>query len=135
VKFVDVTRESGIAEKLAIDAGKDAASTLGPGACFLDFDDDGKLDLFVTDNGAQGGMTLYHNLGGGKFEDATKKAGLDPTLHGIGCTVGDYDNDGLTDLVVTTRTNVILLHNEKDGKFKDASQAAESAGRTKSDIC
>ena len=39
-------------------------------------------------------MALYHNLGDGKFEDVTRKAGLDPTLHAIGCTAGDYDNDG-----------------------------------------
>ena len=46
-------------------------------------------------------MALYHNLGNGKFEDVTKKAGLDPTVHAIGCTAGDYDNDGATDLAVS----------------------------------
>ena len=46
-------------------------------------------------------MALYHNLGNGKFEDVTKKAGLDPSVHAIGCTAGDYDNDGAIDLAVS----------------------------------
>ena len=48
-------------------------------------------------------MALYHNAGNGKFEDVTKKAGLDPSLHAIGCTAGDYDNDGATDLAVSLK--------------------------------
>ena len=63
-------------------------SLLGPGACFLDYDNDGRIDLFLPDNGAHGGMSLYHNVGNGKFEDVTGKAQLDPAQHGIGCTVG-----------------------------------------------
>ena len=62
--------------------------------------------------------------GGGKFEDITKKAGLDPSLHGIGCTVGDYDNDGAPDLAVSFKDRVLLLHNEKNGTFKDVTEAA-----------
>ena len=69
-------------------------------------------------------MSLYHNLGNGKFEDVTKKAGLDPTLHAIGCTAGDYDNDGATDLAVSLNGRVLLLHNEKNGTFKDVTEAA-----------
>ena len=46
-------------------------------------------------------MALYHNLGNGKFEEVTKKAGLDSSIHAIGCTAGDYDNDGATDLAVS----------------------------------
>ena len=104
-------------------AASDFASFLAPGACFLDYDGDGKQDLFLADNGPQGGMALYHNLGHGKFEDVTKKAGLDPALHGIGCTAGDYDNDGFVDLAVTLRDRVLLLHNEKNGTFKDVTAA------------
>ncbi len=125
VNFVDVTQESGLITKGSRRTGNDLASTIGPGACFLDYDGDGKLDIFLPDNGAEGGMSLYHNLGNGKYEDATKKAGLDPRLHGIGCTAGDYDNDGATDLAVSINGRVMLLHNEKNGTFKDV---AESVG-------
>jgi len=68
-------------------------------------------------------MTLYHNRGNGSFEDATRQAGLDPSFHAIGCTAGDYDNDGATDLVVTATNRIMLLHNEKNGKFKDMAEA------------
>ncbi len=123
VKFVDVTRQSGLRTKSS-SAGNDLPSYIGPGACFLDYDGDGKLDIFLPDNGADGGMSLYHNLGDGKFEDVTKKAGLDSTLHGIGCTAGDYDNDGATDLAISFNGRVMLLHNDKNGTFKDVTEAA-----------
>ncbi len=81
VRFVDVTKEAGIVSNAIgqIDSnGRDIA--LSPGACFLDYDNDGHIDLFLPDNGAQGGMSLYHNRGNGKFEDVTAKAGLDPKV-------------------------------------------------------
>ena len=124
VRFVDVTKEAGILTKAAGGDAKDLAGFLGPGACFLDYDGDGRIDVFLPDNGAQGGMSLYHNAGSGKFEDVTRKAGLDPTLHAIGCTAGDYDNDGATDLVVSFDGRVALLHNEKSGTFKDVAETA-----------
>ena len=124
VRFVPVTDEAGLAGKPAPAGGNDPASSLGPGACFLDYDGDGRVDLFLPDNGPQGGMALYHNLGNGKFEDVTKQAGLDPALHGIGCTAGDYDNDGATDLAVSSSNGVLLLHNEKNGTFKDVTESA-----------
>jgi tetratricopeptide (TPR) repeat protein len=124
VRFVPVTDVAGLTSKSAASSTTDIASFLGPGACFLDYDGDGKPDLFLADNGPRGGMALYHNLGGGKFEDVTQKAGLDPTVHAIGCTAGDYDNDGAADLVVTLDGSILLLHNEKDGKFTDVTKAA-----------
>ena len=90
----------------------------------MDYDGDGNIDVFLADNGAQGGMSLYHNLGNGKFEDVTRKGGLDPNLHGVGCTAGDYDNDGATDLAVSFTGRVTLLHNQKNGIFKDVTEAA-----------
>ncbi len=122
VRFVDVTKEAGLASS-ASDASY-STQPLGPGACFLDYDNDGKIDIFVADNGAQGGMSLYHNLGNGKFEDVTKKAGIDSKLHGVGCTAGDYDNDGWTDIAVSKNDGVLLLHNEKNGTFKEMSSDA-----------
>jgi tetratricopeptide (TPR) repeat protein len=123
VRFVVATEQAGLTSHPASDA-TDIASFLGPGACFLDYDGDGLMDLFLADAGPAGGMTLYRNLGSGKFEDVTRKTGLDPALHGVGCTAGDYDNDGFVDLAVSLKDRVLLLHNEKDGKFKDASESA-----------
>ena len=124
VRFVDVTEAAGLQGKSSSVTAKDVAAYLGPGACFLDYDNDGRVDIFLPDNGTEGGMSLYHNLGNGKFEDVTKKAELDPTLRGIGCTSGDYDNDGFNDLAVSLPDRILLLHNEKNGTFKDVAPAA-----------
>jgi tetratricopeptide (TPR) repeat protein len=124
VQFVDVTREAGLTSKIAPRGQNAQLSDIGPGACFLDYEGDGRADIFVPDNGSEGGASLYHNLGNGKFEDVTKEAGLDPSWHGVGCTAGDFDNDGAVDLAVSTNSRVILLHNEKKGTFKDVTLAA-----------
>jgi len=123
VKFVDVTLKAGLGTKVAPAIRNDAASSLGPGACFLDYDNDGKIDVFLPDSGTQGGMSLYHNVGNGRFEDVTTQAGLDPVAHAIACTVGDYDNDGFADLAVSSTGRVGLLHNERNGTFKDVTEA------------
>ena len=132
VRFVDVTKEAGIvgrgSPRIARDQasfpGEDISSFLGSGACFLDYDGDGRPDIFVADSGPEGGLGLYRNLGNGMFEDVTRKAGFDLSAHGIGCAAGDYDNDGATDLAVSFNRRVMLLHNEKNGKFKDVAKAA-----------
>ncbi len=123
VRFVDVTQSAGLVTKPSKSDSKELASFLGPGACFLDYDNDGQIDVLLTDNGPEGGLALFHNIGG-KFEDVTKKAGLDPTLHAIGCTTGDYDNDGFTDIVLAFNGRILLMHNEKNGTFKDVTEAA-----------
>jgi hypothetical protein len=125
VRFVDVTEKAGMTTKAAASEGNDLPSYLGPGACFLDYDGDGRPDILLPDNGREGGMSLYHNLGNGKFEDVTRKAGLDPALQGIGCTAGDYDNDGATDLAVTFKDRVQLLHNEKNGTLRQVDAVAD----------
>jgi len=124
VRFVDVTRKAGLITKAAVSPQNELGFHLGPGACFLDYDDDGRPDIFLPDNGKEGGMSLYHNLGNGRFEEVTRKAGLDPMSHGVGCTAGDYDNDGFGDLVVSFNDGMLLLHNEKNGKFKDVTESA-----------
>src|SRR5215472_14213817 len=98
VKFVDVTKESGIVPSMGAQRAGSTARTFAPGACFVDYDNDGKIDLFLPDNGLQGRMSLYHNLGDGKFQDVTKQAGLDRYSEGLSCASGDYDNDGFADL-------------------------------------
>src|SRR5580704_13500209 len=124
VRFVDVTKEAGIVTRPGTTDSSGPGGMLGPGACFLDYDNDGKIDIFLPDNGAQSGMSLYHNLGNGKFEDVTKKVGIDPNLHGTGCTAGDYDNDGWTDIAVSRNEGVLLFHNEKNNAFREKASDA-----------
>jgi hypothetical protein len=93
----------------------------GRGACFLDFDNDGKPDLFLVGAG-QGTSLLVHNLGGGKFEDVTAKMGLSGLGPGLGCTVGDFDNDSFADLAVCEADGLRLFHNDGGGKFSDVTE-------------
>jgi tetratricopeptide (TPR) repeat protein len=130
VRFVDMTKEAGIVGEGAPEP-RDLAGFLGSGGCFLDYDGDGRPDIFLPAGGPKGGLALYHNLGNGKFEDVTRKAGLDPTLRAIGCTAGDYDNDGFVDLVIGLDGRVLLEHNEKNGTFKNV---AETAGVNTNDL-
>jgi tetratricopeptide (TPR) repeat protein len=126
VRFVDVTKDAGIVYKpgdVIAEVLREPATPYGPGACFLDYDGDGKIDLFLPDNGPQGGMVLYHNLGN-TFEDVTKEAGLYENQHAISCTAGDYDNDGATDLAVKFAAGFALFHNEKNGVFRNATSTA-----------
>ena len=123
VQFVDVTKESGIVGN-AIEERRGLGPYLGPGACFFDYDGDGRIDIFLPAGGKSGVPILYHNVGGGKFEDATQRAGLGLNILGTSCTTGDYDNDGFTDLVIGVNGRVILEHNEKNGTFKDVTKSS-----------
>jgi Tfp pilus assembly protein PilF len=91
------------------------------GACFLDYDGDGKPDLFLVSASADGISRLLHNVGDGRFVDVTDQAGLALKGSGLGCAAGDFDNDGHTDLAVCLSDGVHLLHN-KDGKFEDVTE-------------
>ncbi len=122
VRFVDVTKEAGIVTRPDLADRRTDWELFGRGACFLDYGADGRLDLYLADAGSSGGQSLYRNVGGGKFENATAKAGLDPNLHAVSCTAGDYDNDGAVDLVVNRGDDLVLLHNEKTGTFKDVTK-------------
>ena len=102
-------------------AGSAADSGGNRGACFLDFDADGKPDLFLVAAGT-GKRQLLHNVGEGKFEDVTEKSGLSGISSGYGCSAGDFDNDGKTDLAICESDGVRLFHNQGAGKFADATQ-------------
>jgi Tfp pilus assembly protein PilF len=93
------------------------------GACFIDYDGDGKPDLFLVSAVADGTSRLLHNLGNGRFEDVTQSARLTLSGAGMGCAAGDFDNDGHTDLAVCLSDGVRLLRNKGDGKFEDVTQA------------
>jgi Tfp pilus assembly protein PilF len=99
--------------------------SLGPstGACFIDYDGDGRADLFLVSAVAEGLSRLLHNSGDGRFEDVTQSAGLNLIGAGLGCAAGDFDNDGHTDLAVCLGDGVHLLRNKGDGKFEDVTQA------------
>jgi hypothetical protein len=97
--------------------------SLGGGVALLDYDGDGLLDVFIAGGGSFAGSDkkeivghpckLFKNLGGWKFRDVTREAGMDgPWFYTHGCAVGDYDRDGWPDLLVTGWGRVMLLHNE-----------------------
>jgi tetratricopeptide (TPR) repeat protein len=92
------------------------------GACFFDYDGDGKPDLFLVSATTDGTSRLLHNLGNGKFADVTKESGLDVAGSGLGCAAGDFDNDGHTDLAVCLADGVRLFHNNGAGKFEDVTE-------------
>jgi len=101
-------------------AAKIGAST---GACFFDYDGDGKPDLFLVSGATDGTSHLLRNLGNGRFEDVTQTAGIRLSGSGFGCAAGDFDNDGKTDLAVCLSDGVRLLRNKGEGKFEDVTAA------------
>jgi hypothetical protein len=137
VQFVNVAREAGITFKHENGASKEKLmpETFGAGVAWIDFDNDGLPDLFFS-NGADlahgkpsPGNVLYHNLGNGKFEDVTRKAGVAGNgMFATGVTVGDYDNDGFLDIFVSGYNSRQLFHNNGDGTFTDVTAKAGVAG-------
>ena len=122
VRFIDVTDSAGIDfhHCSGRSGRKYGVETIGSGAAFFDYDDDGRVDLYVV-NGADlpGHVSasparngLYHNDGGGRFSEVALRQGVADTAYGMGCTVGDYDNDGDDDLFVTNVGPNVLYRNE-----------------------
>jgi tetratricopeptide (TPR) repeat protein len=97
---------------------------LGAGACVIDYDGDGKPDVFLLDANGNGFAGLYRNLGNGKFENVTGEAHLELYGQATSCAVGDYDNDGRPDLAVAINRRVHLFHNEGNGTFRDVTDAS-----------
>ncbi len=149
VEFTDITAATRIDFKHESSAtsNKYLIETMGGGVALLDYDNDGRLDVFFT-NGARiddpmpdGKMPdksdprfwnhLYHQNPDGTFTDVTQKAGLTgmPQNHyDMGIAVGDYDNDGFEDLYVTGFGGNTLYHNNGDGTFRDVTKAAGVGG-------
>jgi enediyne biosynthesis protein E4 len=118
--------------------------TMGAGVALFDYDNDGRLDLFLV-NGAplsdptpkgtvpqktepQYWNRLYHQRADGTFEDVTEKAGLQGSGYGMGVAVGDFDNDGYDDLYVTAYGGNKLYHNNGNGTFSDVTEKAGVGG-------
>src|SRR5215469_10926982 len=109
--------------------------TTGAGCAFLDYDNDGWMDIYLVNSGKCDFFTpssplsnaLYHNNRDGTFTDVTKKAGVPGGGYGMGVAVGDYDGDGWPDLYVTQYGRSMLYHNNGDGTFTDVTQKARVA--------
>ena len=142
VTFVNVAGAAGITfqHDNAASEEKYLIETMGSGCAWIDYDQNGLLDLYLV-NGARTKMyqparplrsALYRNNGDGTFTDVTTKCGVGAEgLFGMGVAVGDYDNDGFPDLFVLGYGRCILFHNNGDGTFTDVSAHAgvENLGR------
>jgi Tfp pilus assembly protein PilF len=109
----------------AVPGDSNSGSSLRPstGACFFDFDGDGRPGLFLVNGSSTSSGMLLRTNRNGRFEDATANSGVDAGSPGLGCAAGDFDNDGKTDLAVCYLDGIRLYHNEGGGKFKEVTAA------------
>ena len=106
--------------------------TIGPGCAFLDYDNDGWMDIYLVNSGPCDFYTppkplrnaLYKNNRDGTFTDVTEKAGVPGNAYGMGVAVGDYNGDGFPDLYVTQYPHSILYRNNGNGTFTDVTGKA-----------
>lgn len=135
VTFEEVTpRQSGITwvHNNAHSNDRHLPETVGAGCAFLDYDNDGWMDIYLVNSGASDFYSpttplknaLYHNNHDGTFTDVTDKAGVAGGTFGMGVAVGDYDGDGWPDLYITSYGRNILYHNNRDGTFTDVTEKA-----------
>jgi len=136
IVFKDITESAGLstwknttgtAEKKIIIEAK------GSGVCLIDYDNDGWLDIYLVNGSTFDAMAgraasphaaLFHNNHDGTFTEVTAKAGVANDRWGLGCAVGDYDNDGYPDLYVTNIGANRLYHNNRNGTFTDVAAKA-----------
>jgi enediyne biosynthesis protein E4 len=144
--FVDVTSAGGVhfQHVASHTTKKYLPESMGSGVALFDYDNDGRLDIFLVNGaplsdptpkgtiprktGPEHANRLYHQKADGTFEDTTDKAGLAGIGYGMGAAVGDYDNDGFEDLYVTAYGGNRLYHNNGDGSFSDVTEQSGTAG-------
>jgi enediyne biosynthesis protein E4 len=132
-KLVDITSSTGIRfEHLSSPEAKFIAESMSGGVALIDYDRDGWPDIYFTNaqsvdmalHGVKARSALYRNNHDGTFTDVTDKAGVGFPCWAMGASVGDYNNDGWPDLLVTCLNGVVLYRNNGDGTFTDATKAS-----------
>ncbi len=131
--FTDVAKQAGLTQPVIFGGeGRNdyIVEAIGCGVAFIDYDNDGWLDIFVLSGtrweGAPSGTTnrLYRNNRDGTFTDVTAKAGLTRTGWAYGVTVGDYNNDGFEDIFITYWGHNVLYRNNGNGTFSEVTREA-----------
>src|SRR6266404_975764 len=142
IEFADVAQRAGIRAELRCGGPEKhwIPEANGTGAAWLDYDNDGLMDLLIVNGSsmeqlrrivaghvpepARNGVYMFHNLGNGKFEDVTERAGLSNAYWGTGANAADYNNDGFTDILITTIGLDLLYKNNGNGTFSEVGAAA-----------
>ncbi len=132
-RFSNVAQEAGLRAPVVyggVEHKDYILETMGCGAAFLDYDNDGWLDIVLLTgrrldaSPREATIRLYRNNREGGFEDVTERSGLGRSVWACGITVGDYDNDGFDDIFISCWGQNLLFHNQADGTFQDVTEKA-----------
>ena len=124
--FHNIAAQAGLNQSFpngGIESKKYIVETTGSGVAFIDYNNDGLLDIFLL-SGPGGTNRLYRNDGNGHFTDVTKETGLESDGWSQGVCAGDFDNDGFADLLVTSWGGLALYHNEDGRRFENVTAKA-----------